>query len=269
MSIRQSHIDTSVTWSLLQVTMVQSAAEKPSNINHLQPAATSAVSAPDEESLRVPFYCEENVWRLLYRKLFASKDTSAAEWYAVFISNPRQSVVMYHQRAAVTDHVCWDYHVVAMAVTENEALVYDVDSHLPFPCALDWYVQQSFPDDVPATYAPLFRVVPALQYLQHFASDRRHMYSMVTRQFQAPPPCYACIQPTQAATDVNPLPGAGLHNLNSHYLDFNETNGGDAVVLPKQIQEETYGIVVDRQLLLEAFSSGCTSPARNLGLCHT
>jgi N-terminal glutamine amidase len=240
-----------------------SAMVQPSAVNHLQPAAVSSLSAPDDESLRVPFYCEENVWRLLYRKLFSDDRSTSSEWYAVFISNPRQSVVMNHQRAAVADHVCWDYHVVAMAVSSNESLVYDVDSHLPYPCALDSYVQQSFPDDVPTTYAPLFRLVPALQYLQHFASDRRHMYSVVTRQFQAPRPWYACIQPDLAAADASPLPGAGLHNLNSHYLDFDDTNGRDAVVLPKQIQEQTYGIIVDRQLLLDAFSSssGCTSPA--------
>jgi hypothetical protein len=58
--------------------MVQLAAEKSSAVNHLQPAAISALSARDDESLRVPFYCEENVWRLLYRKLFSENNTQTS-----------------------------------------------------------------------------------------------------------------------------------------------------------------------------------------------
>lgn len=34
----------------------------------LSSAAETAMEATDEYSLRVPYYCEENAWRVAYRK---------------------------------------------------------------------------------------------------------------------------------------------------------------------------------------------------------
>lgn len=101
------------------------------------PAARTAVDAPSDRSLRCPYYCEENVWRLAYRKSrrrqcrdgpghgsSSSGDdiTTSSCWYVVFISNPTGCVPMFQQLAESTcaglnDHmksrpVFWDYHVI-------------------------------------------------------------------------------------------------------------------------------------------------------------
>ena len=47
-------------------------------------AEESALNAPSDEALRVPYYCEENVWRLLYRKKHECPDD---RFWVVFISN--------------------------------------------------------------------------------------------------------------------------------------------------------------------------------------
>jgi hypothetical protein len=115
----------------------------------------------------------------------------------------------------------------------NVLLVYDLDSCLPYPCPLSLYLSKSFPLHVTPQYQPMFRVVSGINYLSHFASDRRHMYNEMTHQYNAPPPSYACIQPlssssstatTTSASTTIPLstsaPKTLVHNLTSHYLDF-------------------------------------------------
>jgi hypothetical protein len=100
--------------------------------------------------LRVPYYCEENVWRLAYRKLHYNKlknkqiekvpniskslvavnddneTINHERYYVAFISNQHKCVPMYHQRAASAassvqgnEKPCcyWDYHVILLGVT--------------------------------------------------------------------------------------------------------------------------------------------------------
>lgn len=70
--------------------------------------------------------------------------------YAVFISNPSRTCILFEQtaglnRGAQGNHVVWDYHVVAVTVEGNvgadgsprRVLVHDRDSTLGSPIALE------------------------------------------------------------------------------------------------------------------------------------
>lgn len=96
------------------------------------PAAKSALDAPSDASLRVPCYCEENVWRLAFRKLSqrrqprpdASTEVGQAydtALYAVFVSNPKGCVPMFQQQASTHRErpVFWDYHVILLQETKG------------------------------------------------------------------------------------------------------------------------------------------------------
>ena len=126
-----------------------------------------------------PFFCEENVWHLL-----ASISTPA---WAVFIRALRGPVWMTMQRAAApADVIGWDYHVIALMT--GPARVADLDSHLPFPCPLERYLQASFPPGAPTAGRPRFRVVPAADYRVGLHTDRRHMKDATGRWLHPPPP---------------------------------------------------------------------------------
>jgi hypothetical protein len=160
-------------------------------------ATRSSLKVPTEQDLRVACFCEENVYRLVYRKLLAA---SSMRYYVVFLSSETQCVPMFYQKAVSTPtSAClWDYHVILLQVSgDNSAHILDMDSHLPYPCPLETYVQHAFPVKDGCTksdsddYAPLFRVVRGETFLQHFHSDRLHMFQ--DGEWNAPPPTYACI----------------------------------------------------------------------------
>ena len=52
-------------------------------------------------------------------------------------------------------------------------------------------------------HCPPTRVVEASVYLQHFCSDRSHMYDASTGTWNAPPPTYDCIQATGQTESSN------------------------------------------------------------------
>jgi hypothetical protein len=106
----------------------------------------------------------------------------------VFIRADRSPVWMTMQRAVAPSEVIgWDYHVVAL-VKGKPPLIADLDSHLPFPCPLDRYLQASFPPGVPSEGSPRFRVVPAVEYRAGLQTDRRHMKDGAGRWLHPPPP---------------------------------------------------------------------------------
>lgn len=133
-----------------------------------------------------PCYCEENAVRLS-RVLEGVIDRDSA--FVVFISNATKTTLVCHQRGsaygppdappgpASRDHVIWDYHVVLVAARqapgERVALVWDLDSRLPFPSRLGEYMEGCFPQ-VDARLDAQFRVVPLRLCEVTFASDRRH-----------------------------------------------------------------------------------------------
>jgi len=159
-----------------------------------QTASETALQVESDEQLRVPYYCEENVWRLAYRRMHQQPED---RFYIVFISNSIKAVPMFQQRAAseANKSCCWDYHVLLLCVRalDSQVVVYDMDTRLPYPCPLLEYLQQSFPYQWPLPYAPMFRLVDANLFLQYFSSDRSHMFNQQTQQWNAPPPTYECI----------------------------------------------------------------------------
>jgi hypothetical protein len=173
----------------------------------LQTAAETALQVNNGQDLRVPCYCEENVWRLAHRKTHQEPEN---RYYVAFISNPMKYVPMFQQLASgnVDEPCCWDYHVIliSLALPENKVIVWDCDSRVPYPCPLSEYLEESFPYDDDEPFAPLFRLIPASSFLKNFSSDRMHMYDAKTKTWNAPPPRYDCIL-------------SGPSNLNA-YLDF-------------------------------------------------
>ncbi|KAI9597295.1 N-terminal glutamine amidase-domain-containing protein [Syncephalis fuscata] len=121
-------------------------------------------------------YCEENIY-LLSKQLLAVDPTSNA--LVVFISNERRAVPLWAQSASRDDStlVIWDYHVILINQTASSCIVYDFDALLPFPCLFHKYVDAAFKPNMQLLniYQRQFRVVPAVDYVKHFSSDRSHM----------------------------------------------------------------------------------------------
>ena len=139
---------------------------------HQSEAARSALSCPSERELRVPCYCEENVWRLAYRRLYRKSSSTTNNphvtatsiraqqdidyiYHVVFISNKEKCVPMFCQRAMddPDDPCFWDYHVILVGTPRmakrtcgnaGSSIVIDMDSHLPYPCPVADYLSNAF-----------------------------------------------------------------------------------------------------------------------------
>jgi hypothetical protein len=211
----------------------------------------------NDKDLRVPYYCEENVWRLATRKI---QEQPQNDYFVCFITNYNKTVLMCHQRAAgMNCPVVWDYHVILLAWHRNEqkAYVYDVDSRLSYPLDLMEYLGQSFPNATcyPEEYHPHFRIIYAPLYLQCFSSNRMHMYNTQRRAWNAPLPPYQCIQGTSDDHGAIAL---------QQYLDLNASD------TTKETSPNThnlaYGHIVSLEGLLEFdFRATGKCPAEN---CH-
>jgi len=189
------------------------AGSKDSHDTNKNSASATARSCIIEKNLRTPCYCEENIWRLAYRRIMGdlgggeiNNSKENEEYYVVFVSNEERCCPMLNQIAS--DHPMkpcfWDYHVVLMQSTKVvkkgkqviQAQVSDMDTHLSSPCALEEYLEGTFNIDFAdkkdeKKFAPLFRVVRAQYYLENFYSDRMHM--MKDGEWLAKPPSYDCI----------------------------------------------------------------------------
>jgi protein N-terminal glutamine amidohydrolase len=134
------------------------------------------------------YYCEENIWHLCQHAQFALYDKRV-----VFISNAQQNCPFWFQRAAriPNEPVYWDYHVILLYFNESWK-VWDLDTLLPLPMPFDEYLEQTFHHRRQSTDEPLdlplFKVVPAAQFVREFTSDRSHMKDEHGRWLQAPPP---------------------------------------------------------------------------------
>jgi N-terminal glutamine amidase len=227
-------------------------------------AATTALSSHNDHDLRVPFYCEENVWRIAFRKLHGfhpmegrlnSSTMRDTKYIVLFISNERKSVPMFHQRTSLSpgEKPCvWDYHVILLEVdrTKNNLLVYDVDTTLvPYPIPLSDYLSATFSavEQYCPEFVPLFRLVSAEMYLQYFSSDRSHMYNTEKNTWNEPPPHYRCILPPPVETgrsqnqevwDAPPIPS--IHSNLQYYLDFS----GRSEPLPRGIPIDAFGSIL-------------------------
>jgi hypothetical protein len=244
--------------------------------------AKSALNAPSDAALRVPCYCEENVWRLAFRKLWrAQKNASNSRYFVLFVSNPKGCVPMFQQLASSRRDkpIFWDYHVVLLenlkeSQSTSSSLVWDIDCHLECPCTFEKYMAEVFPshDQWPEEYHPFFRVVDALTFLQHFCSDRSHMINE-KGEWSAPPPDYDCImiqsngmERSQANSKYSTTSGNRVNTLHN-YMTISENealatsgvewgmNGALKVRNENNIDKTTnpFGIVCSLKQLQEGF----------------
>lgn len=176
-------------------------------------------------------FCEENVYRLGQAML---RENPAADLFAVFVSNCAKSVAVWRQRKGEPKRdglVVWDYHVLLVSRRRRGdgsllLQVHDLDSTLPFPCELSLYLAAAFQSHigdraVAEAFLPRFRVLPMPDYLQSFASDRRHMRRAKKDaedkendgddHWLAPPPKWPCLRgPAAEAAGI-------LHNLDAFW----------------------------------------------------
>lgn len=126
-----------------------------------------------------PFFCEENVLRLLQR---AALPADAA---AVFVSNDDRSVAMWGQRAASEDPIVWDYHVVALLPAHD--LVVDLDDRQQAAWPRRAWLAHAFREPLEPRFRARFRIVPRGDLLARFSSDRSHMRDLQGRPLHAFP----------------------------------------------------------------------------------
>ena len=134
-----------------------------------------------------PFYCEENIYRLLL-----SPHLRARENYAVFISNPARCCPLWCQRAAPNpnDPVFWDYHVVMASLRPGESCeIWDLDNTKGYPLSVEQWWRHTFPmiDALRPEFLPWFRVIEQDDFLDHFSSDRSHMIDSQGHYIEPPP----------------------------------------------------------------------------------
>ncbi|XP_014299975.1 protein N-terminal glutamine amidohydrolase isoform X1 [Microplitis demolitor] len=123
-------------------------------------------------------YCEENVWKLC-QDVATNHASELSHCYVVFISNSNRSVPLWRQREGKGDDkvIVWDYHAILIYAPDERAVVYDLESALPFPTFFWKYANETFRSDeaLRPEYHTRFRLVPATIFLQNFASNRHHM----------------------------------------------------------------------------------------------
>ncbi len=110
--------------------------------------------------------------------------------------------------------ILWDYHVILLLRSETNQIL-DFDTILPFGVPVDTYFMHSFLDNrlLAAAETPLFRVIPASEFVVSFSSDRGHM--KVGEDWIAPPPDW-------------PLIGQSVSNLSS-FIDMKNNDIGEVL----------------------------------------
>lgn len=151
-----------------------------------------------------PHYCEENVWKLADK--IKLKNNRYLEYSSVvFVSNYNCVVPLWKQKAGKDNGlVVWDYHVFLIYEGRNSSWVFDLDTLLQFPVNFVDYCIQTFKTDniLKPDFHRLFRVISASNYLNIFASDRRHMKSEDGTWIKPPPPWL----PISCHNEVHNLP---------------------------------------------------------------
>lgn len=153
-------------------------------------------------------YCEENVWKLC-DKIQNSKNlrnlVEKGNVYAIFISNENKTVPLWQQSASENEDglVVWDYHVI-LAMKGEKCMVFDLDTKLPYPCEFEQYSERTFQsdDDIMEKFHRKFRVITIQEFLEHFASDRRHMKD-ANGEWIKPSPNYPCIQTSKSCNNID------------------------------------------------------------------
>jgi len=134
-----------------------------------------------------PYFCEENVWRLI--EALPAEVTDAA---AIFISNAGRRVALWQQKHASSPNapLIWDYHAMMIALIDDEWQALDLDSLLPLQTPMLEYLDATFPQPkyLGPEYAPTFRMIDGAWYRNCFRSDRRHMRRDDGSWLAKPPP---------------------------------------------------------------------------------
>ncbi|TPX64193.1 hypothetical protein SpCBS45565_g06066 [Spizellomyces sp. 'palustris'] len=235
-------------------------------------------------------YCEENVYKFCrlidergasYLPPIAAVVSSAcvAETFVVFVSSEIGWVEMHKQKSGKTaedGRIIWDYHVFAIVKPKNtqSAMVYDFDTLLDFPTTFSNYINESFRS---SRLPRKFRIVPARDYLLHFASDRRHMRlpgsdasSESPELYSAPPPLYPPIKSSIPLSSSAFLPVNANSELSRYwgsahmcpitdehrlplYLRMGEEMGGGESSDVAVYDTTGFGKVVDLRGLCKAF----------------
>lgn len=151
-------------------------------------------------------YCEENIWKLC--ESWKSKDPTHLPYLsAVFISNERRQIPIWEQKSANNEEriVIWDYHVILVDKSSSPALIYDFDTNLSFPTDVSDYLLRAIRSEtkISSRYHRLFRVIPAQEYLDVFASDRSHMLKKDRVTYNSPPPTYPPIRNEKSSNNIN------------------------------------------------------------------
>nr|CAG4642752.1 EOG090X0C0Q [Evadne anonyx] len=160
--------------------------------------------APSHECIHTSCYCEENVWHLCHN-VKENHPSKLQGCYAVFISNGGQTIPLWYQKSAgEAGFVIWDYHVIFLHKNAYECQVYDLDSTLSFPCQFEDYLEQAIKCDemLPTQFHRLFRIIPAEDFLNDFASDRKHMQK-ADGSWMKPPPPYPPIKSKTCSNNLN------------------------------------------------------------------
>ncbi len=155
-----------------------------------------------------PFFCEENIWHLCQAEKFREMPQKV-----IFISNADKACAISNQQSGNGKTVIWDYHVVLL-VQDN---IWDLDTLLPFPCDISFYLEQSFQEDTDKIYLPEFRLIDSKDYIKSFASDRRHMLDANGIPLHPKPPWPA----------IHPERGSNLYD----FIDMRRMGMGDVLNL--------------------------------------
>lgn len=114
------------------------------------------------------FFCEENIWWL--GKSLHEEGMALENQYVLIFSNDKKVTPMLYQGERL---VVWDYHVVLYC--QEEAIIFDFNSSLPFPCGVKRYFSRSFSPQLPIEYQVYVRKIAMTEYHENFYSDRSHM----------------------------------------------------------------------------------------------
>ncbi len=165
-----------------------------------------------------PYYCEENAYFFCRDLLDRGEDPEMLS--ALFITNQNRCCLLNHQKAAPPGApVLWDYHVILLQ-SHPPASIVDPDCRLGLTLPAMTYLNATFPVGIPLSLRPLFRVVPAMEFMETFASDRRHMRYPDGSWHQPPPPWQ---------------PPHGPHPPGTHTLPLFLRTAGDDPTLPGEL----------------------------------
>ncbi|XP_043288799.1 protein N-terminal glutamine amidohydrolase-like [Venturia canescens] len=175
-------------------------------------------------------YSEENVWKLC-QDVATRHASELQHCHVAFISNPGRSVPLWRQRAGKDEHklVVWDYHVILIYAPDDRAVVYDLDSALPFPTHFWKYATETFRSDdaLRPEYHRRFRLLPAALYLQNFASNRQHMKREDGTWIKTPP-------------DYPPICTSTCKDNLDMFINMDEETGSGTVMSLKQLVNRFY-----------------------------